>query len=224
MHDRQVHVRNDRRVDNYVAFHRLAKAVYPAARAGTVDGSDAYDLAASALKLNPRVAEATELASLSLEGAGASRPRMSELVLGLLAAAGFDPGFSEEPAWLGRLEDAMRRVNRDLAASGLAECRLRVRADEPGLTGNAYAETGDGHAGSGVGVYPAAGAEAVSALVAVAEDAQDAVMHSLWAAWPLCPVHERGVHALRCAKRGGARRGRRLVVRGAGRSCRGGNR
>jgi hypothetical protein len=35
----------------------------------------------------------------------------------------------------------------------------------------------------------------VSALVAVADDAQDALMEELWAVWPVCPVHRLGVHA-----------------------------
>jgi hypothetical protein len=35
----------------------------------------------------------------------------------------------------------------------------------------------------------------VHVLLAVAEDAQDALMHALWAAWPVCPIHRLGVHA-----------------------------
>jgi hypothetical protein len=39
------------------------------------------------------------------------------------------------------------------------------------------------------------GADPVSALVAVADDAQDALMEALCAVWPVCPVHRLGVHA-----------------------------
>jgi hypothetical protein len=31
-------------------------------------------------------------------------------------------------------------------------------------------------------------------LVAVADEPQDAVVHDLMAAWPVCPVHKLGVH------------------------------
>jgi hypothetical protein len=183
-------------VDDHAAFGRLAKTVYIAARAGAVDCTDAFDLATSKLEVSPLDPDAAELALLSLECAEASQPRIAEVALSLLAAAGFDPGFAEEPGWLVRLEDAMRLVNRDLAATGLhRRCRLRIRESEPGRSGNAYVEAWDGHTGIAQGVYPASGADPVSALIAVADDAQDAVMHALCAAWPVCPVHQFGVHA-----------------------------
>jgi hypothetical protein len=143
--------------------------------------------------------DATQLALLSVECAKASQPRMAEVALSLLAAVGFDPGFSEEPQWLARLEDAMRLVNRDVAATGLRRsCRLRVHDDEPGRTGNAYVEAWDGYTGTAGGVYPSSGADPVSALIAVTEDAQDALMHALWSVWPVCRVHRLGVHAREC--------------------------
>jgi hypothetical protein len=182
-------------VDDDAAFYRLARTVYVAARAGTVDW-DAFDLATSKLEVSPLDPGATELALLCIECAEASQPRMAEVALSVLAAAGFDPGFAEEPGWLARLEDAMGLVNLDLAATGLrGRCRLRVHEDEPDRSGNAYAEAWDGYTGTSGGVYPAEGADPVSALVAVADDAQDAVMHALCAVWPVCPVHRLGVHA-----------------------------
>jgi hypothetical protein len=74
-------------------------------------------------------------------------------------------------------------------------CQLRVRDDQL-LTrgGNAYVETWDGYTSS-MGIYPASGADPLSALVAVADDAQEALMEALWVAWPVCPVHRLGVHA-----------------------------
>jgi hypothetical protein len=121
---------------------------------------------------------------------------MAEVALRLLATASFRPGFSEEPGWLACLEDAMRLVNRDTAATGIRRpCKLRVHDDGLNTSTNAYAETWDGYTGTAQGIYPASGADLVSALVAVADDAQDALMHSLWAAWPACPAHRTGVHA-----------------------------
>ncbi|MEU8238418.1 hypothetical protein AB0C07_09245 [Actinoplanes missouriensis] len=172
-------------------FDRLCRTVYRAARAGAVDCTDSFDLAASVLKFRPADPDATELASQSLDCAPANRLHRAELTLVLLAKADFAPGFADEPGWLVRLQEAMHLVNRDMAATGLPHgCRLRVRE-------NAYAETWDGHTGSGQGVFPSSGADPVSALVAVADDAQDAVMHALWSAWPECPAHRRGVHARR---------------------------
>ena len=181
-------------VDDDAAFDRLASAVYIAARAGAVDCTAAFDLATSRLEVSPLDPDATELASLSLEFAEASQPRMAELALSLLAAAGFCPGFKEEPGWLASLEDAVRLVNRDLAATGIGRsCRLHVDVERHGIE-NAYVETWDGGT-SYCGISPDCGADPVSALVAVAEDAQDPLMHALWAAWPVCPVHRLGVHA-----------------------------
>lgn len=199
-------------MDDDPAFDRLCRTVYIAARAGAANCTDAFDLAASVLELRPTDQAASELALLSVDCAEETGPRMAELALILLATVGFEPGFSEELEWLVRIEHAMRLVNQDAAASGLRDrCLLRIRPDEPGLNGNAYVQTADGHTGSGQGVFPASGADPVSALVAVAEDAQDAVVHALWSAWPVCPAHQIGVHAReygdagvwRCAGGGG---------------------
>ena len=183
-------------MDDYAAFDRLSSAVYMAARAGAVDCAVAFDLAASWLEECPQDPDAAELAALSLECAQASQPRMAEVALRLLATANFCPGFKEEPGWLACLEDAMRAVNRDVAATGIpSPCQLRVHDEGLDWSVNAYVETRDGYTGIAQGVYPASGADPVSALVAVAEDAQDALMHALFATWPVCPVHRLGAHA-----------------------------
>lgn len=183
-------------VDDHAAFDRLARTVYRAARAGTVDCTAAFDLATSKQAHYPQDSDATELAELSLECEESSQPRMAEVALRLLATVGFDPGFTDEPGWLTCLEDAMLLVNRDVAATSIGHpCQLRVR-DDQFLTrgGNAYVETWDGYTSS-LGIYPASGADPLSALVAVADDAQEALMEALWVAWPVCPVHRLGVHA-----------------------------
>ena len=183
-------------MDDYAAFRRLAGTVYVAARSGTVDCQAAFDLAASWLEQRPRDPDATELAALSLECAQAHQPRMAEVALRLLAAMDYRPGFKEEPGWLACLEDAMRLVNRDVAASGIGRpCELLVHDEVLDWNANAYVATRDGYTGIAQGVEPAAGADPVRALVAVAEDAQDALMHALFAVWPVCPVHRLGAHA-----------------------------
>jgi hypothetical protein len=183
-------------VDDRTDFGRLSSPVYIAARAGAVDCTAAFDLATSWLAGSPQDPDATELAALSAECTEASQPRMAEVALRLLEAAGFRPGFTEEPGWLASLEDAMRLVNRDVAATGVRPCRLRVH--DVGLTwsSNAYVEAWNGfHANSG-NISPGSGADPVWALVDVADDAQDALMEALGTAWPgACPVHRLGVHS-----------------------------
>jgi hypothetical protein len=183
-------------VDDYAAFDRLSSAVYVAARAGAVDCTAVFDLATSWLEERPQDPDATELAALSVECRQENQSRMAEVALRLLATADFRPGFKEEPGWLACLEDAMRLVNRDVAATGIRRpCKLRVHDEGLYWSVNAYVETWDGYTGVAQGVYPASGADPVSALVDVAEDAQDALMHALFAAWPVCPDHLLGAHA-----------------------------
>jgi hypothetical protein len=182
-------------VDHEEAFDRLCRRVYAGARAGAPDPTDTFDLAAAVLDVRPADQAATELASLSVDGVPASRPRMVELSDTLLGVVCSELGLSEEPGRLVRLDDAMRLVNQDLAASGLRSCRLRFMDSDPRLEFNRHAESWDGNFGTSSGVPSHAGADAVSALVAVAEDVQDAVMHTIWTAWPVCPVHRLGTHA-----------------------------
>ena len=123
-------------MDDEADFDRLCRAVYLAAQAGAVDYTAACDLAASWLEESPQdphpgerpgLSEAEELAALSLECTEADSSRMAEVALRLLATAHFRPGFKEEPGWLACLEDAMRLVNRDVAATGIRRpCQLRV--------------------------------------------------------------------------------------------------
>jgi hypothetical protein len=51
-----------------------------------------------------------------------------------------------------------------------------------------------GH-GSISGIEPAAGRSELHAVLAVADEAQDAVMEVSWAVWPVCPAHQLGAHA-----------------------------
>jgi hypothetical protein len=101
-------------------------------------------------------------------------------------------GFDLEPGLLGALERAMEIVNADMRSSGLPGVgRLVI----PEWTTNAVVESWTGVSGSGGGIFPASGSDPVSALVAVADDAQDAVMETLWEVWPVCPAHQIGAHA-----------------------------
>ncbi|WP_433796230.1 hypothetical protein [Actinoplanes sp. CA-252034] len=182
-------------MDDQEDVNRLCRRVYFGAQDVAVDRADAFDLAGLVLASWPGDQDATELASMSIDYTRADWSRMAELALALLAAIRFEPAFPQEPGWLLGLEDAMRLVNHDLAASGLSQgCRLRFREWGDGLGGTVYAQSWAGDAGTGSGIPADAGADPVSAVVAVADDAQDAVVHTIWSAWPLCPVHRFGVH------------------------------
>ena len=105
---------------------------------------------------------------------------------------GFEPDFELEPQLLAGLEQALETVHADLRATGLSGLvRLVVLAgSEPP---NAFAEFWGAY-GSTSGITPVTGSEPVGALVAVADDLQDAVMDSTSVVWPVCPGHSFGAH------------------------------
>jgi hypothetical protein len=110
-----------------------------------------------------------------------------------------EPGFAEHPGWFATLQEALDRVSADMRATGLPGTARLVVPEWSGR--NAFVQTWEGEYGTGGGIFPEAGSNLVAALVAVADDAQDAVMHTIWGTWPVCPEHRFGVHA---AERDGA--------------------
>ena len=97
----------------------------------------------------------------------------------------------DEPGWLAALEAALESVKADLRASGLPDAvQLFTWSGSPNAGVAAWAGNS-----SGVGISPEVGRDPVTALVMVADEAQDAIMDSIWAAWPTCPEHHLGVHA-----------------------------
>jgi hypothetical protein len=171
-------------------FECLARRVYRDVRNGAVDPEAAFGLACLVLKYQPPDPHAAELAALSLETT--SQERIAAAARQVLAGR-FEPGFAGEPAWLTALEEAMSAVNADMRASGLPGTG-RLVVDDPNCPPHAWVETWDGYRGSGGGISPSSGSNPLPALVAVAGDAQDAVMESVWEVWPVCPVHRLGAH------------------------------
>jgi hypothetical protein len=170
-------------------FEPLAARVYVAVRDGAVDREAAFDLACLVLEYQPLDTRAAELASLCVEGA--DEARLAEAALRVLDET-FEPGFAEEPALLAALTDALDRVNADMRATGLPGTAHLVIPEWSER--NAWVETWDGHRGSSSGLSPGSGRDPVTALAEVADEAQDAVMEAIWAAWPVCPAHGIGVH------------------------------
>ncbi|MFE7857139.1 hypothetical protein [Streptomyces sp. NPDC057403] len=104
-----------------------------------------------------------------------------------------EPG--EHPA----LDEALALVNRDLAATLPEREPLRLMALaswEEGEPEDVYVALADdtwwGNQLPGSGAW--AGVDPRAVLADVAEAAQDTVTERLWRAWPLCTVHNLGMH------------------------------
>jgi hypothetical protein len=171
-------------------FDRLCRQLYRSLRNGPVDREAAFDLSADALARDPGSEHAAEAAALTLAD-DADPAALAAAARELLASLQFDPDFDDEPDLLTALEAALEIVKADLRASGLPDAVRLYRWDgSPNVAVDGWAANS-----TAGGIYPAAGSDPLTALVAVADDAQDAVMHSIWAAWPACPEHSLGVHA-----------------------------
>ncbi|MCC5474222.1 hypothetical protein [Streptomyces barringtoniae] len=121
----------------------------------------------------------------------------------------------EHPLW----DEALAAVNRDLAATLPDQRPLRLIAyPECEDLDEVYVALSNGEA-HGSPLTPVR--SAVEALMAVADAAQDTVTERLWRAWPVCTVHDLGMHprdvdgrpSWWCA--GGARRGDPAHIRAA---------
>ena len=171
-------------------FDRRCRRLYQSLRDGRVDREAAFDLGANALAADPSDEKAALAATLAITE-DADPERLAAAARELLASLAFEPGFDDEPGWLSALAEALEIVKADLRACGLPDAvRLYTWDGSPNAAVDAWAANS-----TGPGIYPAAGNHPVTALVAAADDAQDAVMNSVWGAWPVCPAHSLGVHA-----------------------------
>ena len=169
---------------------RLCRRLYRSLREGAVDREAAFDLSAAVLADNPSDENAAAAAALAVAD-GADPALLAAAARELLASLRFQPDFDDEPGWLAALEGALEMVKADLRASGLPDAvGLYTWDGSPNAGVDAWAGNS-----SGGGISPEAGKEPVTALVMVADEAQDAIMDSIWGAWPTCPEHGLGVHA-----------------------------
>jgi hypothetical protein len=145
------------------------------------------------LEFRPLHAEARELAEASV--ADGDETRLASAAAAFLDAYGYEPGFEQAPGRFARLERALGAVRADMRATGLTG---EVRLVRPGWApGNAAVETWAGDQGWTGGISSSDAADDLSALVAVAEQARQAIMESLryqstGRAWPACPAHGLG--------------------------------
>lgn len=169
-------------------FDGRCRRLYRSLRDGSVDREAAFDLSADILDYRPG-AEAAKVAALAIDEDAA--PAQLAAAVRALLAEHFRPTFDDEPEWLAALEEAVEIVKADLRASGLPDAvRLYRWEGSPNVSVDAWAANST----SG-GIFPEQGRSPVTALAAVADDAQEAVMLSIGAAWPTCPEHRLGVHA-----------------------------
>ncbi|GHI09454.1 hypothetical protein AQI88_37685 [Streptomyces cellostaticus] len=112
-----------------------------------------------------------------------------------------DPRFvpaGEHPLW----DVALAAVNRDLAVT-LPEqrplCLMALPPWEDGEPEQVHVALADGQwHGNSLWAGPRTAADA---LAAVAEAAQDTVTERLWQAWPICSVHDLGMHVRKVSGR-----------------------
>jgi hypothetical protein len=168
-------------------FDGRCRRLYRSLRDGSVNREAAFDLSADILLYIPADEEAAKVAGLAIDEDSA--PALLAAAVRALLAEHFQPTFDDEPGWLAALEAALEIVKADLRASGLPDT-VRLYTWE----GSANVDAWAANSTSG-GIFPEAGRDPVTALAAVADDAQDAVMHSIGGAWPTCPEHRLGVHA-----------------------------
>jgi hypothetical protein len=180
--------------DWQAGFDNLAGPAYVAARSGSLDAEMAFDLACFLVDENHPDLLATKLAEQA--ATGTDRSELSKLALQVLADAGFEPGFTEEPSLLEALERALRVVEADVRATGLDGPVGLILNDITGLVQHAHAVFRGGGSGSTTGIHFSQASDPRTALVAVADDLQNSVMHILWGTvWPVCPAHNLGAHA-----------------------------
>jgi hypothetical protein len=170
-------------------FDDLCRGLYLDLRGGVVDRESAFDLSSDVLAEDPADDAAARVAALALDD-DADDAALAVAVRALLQDR-FEPTFDDEPGWFAALEAALEIVKADLSASGLPD-RVRLYTWEGSR--NALVDAWAANS-TAWGIFPEAGKDPVEALAAVADDAQDAVMHSIMGAWPTCPVHRLGVHA-----------------------------
>jgi hypothetical protein len=177
-------------MDERSELERRLNALYVAVRdSATVDRQAAFDIAMNELEYFPLHAEARELAEASVAD---DETRLAAAAAAFLDAYGYEPGFEQAPERFARLERALDAVRADMRATGLTG---EVRLVRPGWTPrNAAVETWAGDQGWTGGISPSNAAGDLSALVAVAEQARQAIMESLQyqstgRVWPACPAH-----------------------------------
>jgi hypothetical protein len=173
-------------------FDQLATRVYAGLRDGVLDAEATFDLACFLMDWGPFSFTVHELAEQSVEGTDPAR--LADLAGRVLEESGFEPGFDAEPRLLAELEHALEAVTADMQVTGMAGPVRVTLVEAPGnYLRNTFANFRGSFSYTG-GIAPSQGRDRLSALLAVADDVQDAIMGSLMTVWPVCPDHSLGAH------------------------------
>lgn len=171
----------------------LAARVYAGARDGNQSPDAAFDMAYFLMEWAAPKPVFGELAETSVEGIDPDR--LADLARQALDAVNYVPDFAVEPQLLVALERVLAVVVHDLRATGL-DGQVRLVILEGGEPPHAYVQyEGSFASTSGLAPSDAVGRRSrAETLVLVADELQDSVMESLFAAWPVCPSHQLGAH------------------------------
>ncbi|GIH94131.1 hypothetical protein ACFFMN_25565 [Planobispora siamensis] len=170
------------------AVEELSVRIYKALRDGGLDAGPLVELACLMEERNVSTAVTRELLERpAAELTAADLARLGEALLGEI---GFKPGFALEPGLLAPLEEALKIVERDVRATGITGT-LRMVLPDWDTMGLARVEFEGICQGNGLGP----GGDVQEVLWSVADAAQEVVMEVIWKAWPVCPVHNRGLSA-----------------------------
>jgi hypothetical protein len=110
----------------------------------------------------------------------------------LLRDANFKPSFTLEPMLWAALEQALSIVERDVRTTGITGT-LKLTIPDWDPSGQARVEFQGICQGNGIS--PTEGRDPQQALARVADATQEVIMEVIWAAWPVCSTHDRGLRA-----------------------------
>jgi len=173
-------------------WNDLAARAYVGARDMDLSRDVTFDLASFLTEWATPNPVFAALAEESVEGSDPER--LAGLARQALNAVDYVPGSAIEPQLLAALERTLAVVARDLRATDL-DGSVRLIVLEGSEPAHAYVQYEGSYANTG-GLAPrdAAGHNPAENLVLVADELQDAVTDSIYAAWPVCPNHQRGAH------------------------------
>jgi hypothetical protein len=169
-------------------FTELGCQIYAALREDVLDAKPVVELARLLEEVDRRTSAVREI--LDRPTAHLTTADVTRLGRRLLDDINFEPTFALEPRLWAALEQALEIVERDVRATGITGLLRLVILDQDG---HARVEFQGGCQGNGIS--PGQAGDAQGALAQIADATQEVVMEMVWAAWPICPMHDLGLSA-----------------------------
>ncbi|MFG3440966.1 hypothetical protein ACGF0J_27260 [Nonomuraea sp. NPDC047897] len=168
----------------------LLGRIYRALRDGGLDAEPVLELASLLEEWGESTPTTLEIIERS--GTHLTMADLTRLGESLLRDAHFEPSFALEPRLWTTLEHALEVVKRDVRAGGIT-VTLRLVTHDWDSRGRAWVDFQGGCHGNGID--PIAGSSAQGALGEVADAVQETIMGMILKVWPVCAMHNRGLHA-----------------------------